>query len=100
MALAKNFTKTVVYVNELDNGERKQEAKEYKNAYIKVCAVGGSKEMVDAVVHIYEARGDEKPLSIFRYSFVPSTEEHSCNFIRQAYEHLKRLPEYQDAKDC
>lgn len=34
------------------------------------------------------------------YDFKPSVADGSTNFIAQAYEHLKTLPEFADATDC
>lgn len=34
------------------------------------------------------------------YEFVQSVEEESSNFIKQAYEHLKTLPVFEDAIDA
>jgi hypothetical protein len=35
-----------------------------------------------------------------KYNFAPSVELGSANFIEQAYNHLKTLPDYASAIDC
>lgn len=65
-----------------------------RDVYIKVSNVNGSKE--EAICHI------EFTSSTFswakQYQFQPSMD--GANFIKQAYEHLKTLPEFQNAIDC
>jgi hypothetical protein len=61
---------------------------ELKDCYIKVEGVSASKEIASASVSFTK---DE--LSIARvYEFVPAMD--GGNFIAQAYEHLKTLPEF------
>ena len=67
-----------------------------KNCYITVSSVNGGKEGMSINVSL---KGDD----IFieeTYTFVPSVMEGSENFIKQAYEYLKTLPEFADATDC
>lgn len=64
-----------------------------EDAYIKVITVNGSKETVTANVSI---KSEEKELLV-SYDFSPSME--GSNFIKQAYEYLKTLPEFSDAQD-
>ena len=67
-----------------------------KNAYCKVANVNGSKLELTFEVHIFNS---EKQNLIDRkfYSFQPSVTEDSKNFIAQAYEHLKTLPEFENS---
>jgi predicted choloylglycine hydrolase len=67
-----------------------------KDAYIVVYTVTGNKESAKITVH---CRGNDIALTRF-YEFKPSVEEGSDNFIKQAYEYLKTLPEYANATDC
>jgi hypothetical protein len=67
-----------------------------KDAYIVVYTVTGSKDSAKITVH---CRGNDIALTRF-YEFKPSVEEGSDNFIKQAYNYLKTLPEYVDAVDC
>ena len=65
--------------------------------YIKVENVSGDKTNVRAfVVFIDEIKNQQ----IIRkdYSFIPNMQ--GDNFIRQAYQHLKALPEFAGAVDC
>lgn len=66
------------------------------NCYIKVDGIDASKEIATASVSI-SVSGETK---IFRkYTFAPSVSDGSANFIKQAYEHLKALPEFAGAAD-
>jgi hypothetical protein len=64
------------------------------DAYIKVEQVFGSKNAVVADVLF---SGEESEFRR-RYEFTPDME--GGNFIKQAYEHLKTLSEFEGAKDC
>lgn len=68
----------------------------FPNAYIKVQSVTGGKERMTAVVISFKEK-DGFHLNSKSYNFVPNLES---NFIAQAYEHLKTLPEFADAIDC
>jgi hypothetical protein len=69
----------------------KQEAA--ANCYIKVEAVSGGKESAVASVLF------QSDTAVFTqtYEFVPDMD--GPNFIKQAYEHLKTLPEFSSAED-
>lgn len=67
-----------------------------QDCYIVVYSVTGTKESARITVH---CRGNDIALTRF-YEFKPSVEEGSDNFIKQAYNYLKTLPEYADAVDC
>ena len=64
------------------------------NAYIKVEAVEATKQSAKATV-TYK---DGNKFITKQFSFTPNLEE--SNFIKQAYEHLKTLPEFAGAIDC
>jgi hypothetical protein len=69
------------------------------NAYIKVDAVSGNKNAVEIAVIIYSEKNNQKlPVQAKNYGFTPSMG--NKNFIAQAYEHLKTLPEFDGAEDC
>ena len=92
MALSKKFNQTVnVYaeteMGRLDAGEMNLT----KDLYIKVVSVQGTKETVAANVTF----SDTSKTSV--YEFTPDL--NGGNFIKQAYEHLKTLPEFSDAID-
>ena len=69
----------------------------FNNAYIKIENVNGNKTSMRFEVYIYKEKNgfvvDRKS-----YAFVPTLEGN--NFIAQAYEHLKTLPEFEGAADC
>lgn len=65
-----------------------------QNAYIKIENVNGSKELVTATV---TTRIGENTKTKF-YNFAPDM--NGSNYIKQAYEYLKTLPEFADASDC
>jgi hypothetical protein len=66
-------------------------------AYIKVRSVNMSKELAQANVDFYsELNG--KIVNMKQYEFVASLDGN--NPIKQAYEHLKTLPEFANAVDC
>ena len=86
MAITKQITKTV-YGKELN----------FADSYIKVESVSGTKYNMDyEVVVACEKEGEV--LNTFSETFVPTLD--GSNFITQAYEHLKTLPEFSDAVDC
>jgi hypothetical protein len=69
---------------------------EIPDAYVVVYSVEGTKSQLRATVHF---RSQEVALTKF-YTFEPSVEDGAGNFIKQAYEHLKTLPEFEGAEDC
>lgn len=77
-------------VGRLDAGENTVEM----NAYIKVERVNASKESASADVSF--AEGDKSTSS--SYTFTPNLD--GGNFIKQAYDYLKTLPEFAGAQDC
>jgi hypothetical protein len=90
MALTKAFTKTQ---------EKLDGFLELKNAYWRVDNVFATKEHASCTVSVN--RNDENyfvPVAVKQYNFTPKLIDK--NFIAQAYDHLKTLPEFADAKDC
>lgn len=69
----------------------------FRNAYIRVDALNGGKEGFDIMVGIYKLAGG-KLITTSRVPFTASIDGN--NFIAQAYEHLKTLPEFSNAQDC
>ena len=68
-----------------------------KVTYCKVNNVMGGKAVVMAKVQVIdEASGSE----IAQREFVFAPDMDGPNFIKQAYEHMKTLPEFADAIDC
>ena len=69
----------------------------FSNSYIKVKRVLGSKESMTAEVGFFRSAGGQE-LHRGNYEFTPNLS--GANFIAQAYEHLKSLPEFAGATDC
>ena len=69
----------------------------YLDCYIKVATVGTSKTEGQAVVVFFaEANG----FVLFERNFLFQFDLDGPNPLRQAYIHLKSLPEFSDATDC
>lgn len=66
------------------------------NAYCKIINLVGNKEAGFVTV---ESTG-ENYKTTNQYSITFSVEDGAPNFIKQAYVHLKTLPEWADATDC
>ena len=75
-----------------------------ENAYIRIDTVSGYKGGIIISVNSYvsaEAYNNGKDYIEQRiYSFVPNVADDAPNFIRQGYDYLKTLPEFEDAMDC
>lgn len=67
------------------------------NCYVRVNAVSGNKTRISANVTMHS---DASQPHFFAqdFSFVPDM--NGGNFIAQAYEHLKTLPEFEGSVDC
>lgn len=74
------------------------------NAYIRVDTVAGYKGRIDTSVNYYVSKQEfidgKGYVQQQMFAFVPDIADGSANFIAQAYEHLKTLPEFADAIDC
>ena len=68
-----------------------------KDAYWKVVKVSGNKLRCDVVVDVRKENNGSF-IESQSFSFTPSMD--GLNFIAQAYEHLKTLPEFAGATDC
>jgi len=67
------------------------------NCYIKVASTNANK--FNAVVSVlYKANKEADP--IFSEDFVFPVDLNGDNFIKQAYKHMKTLPQFSDAVDC
>jgi len=71
-----------------------------ENVYVKITNLQGNKDLMEADVNLFPTINNEKGQSIQTrmVSFTPDLD--GPNFIQQAYEHLKTLPEFADATDC
>jgi hypothetical protein len=77
-------------------------------------AIGQMTSTIECVAHVVSVFGDKlacnaacrftdgagSPVAMRSYQFVPSVADGAPNFIRQAYLHLKSLPEFAGATDC
>lgn len=68
-----------------------------ENAYHRVVSVTASKQSASAQIAVFDKKGGVQLDSSF-FEFNPAMDD--VNFIAQAYEYMKTLPEYQDSKDC
>ena len=67
------------------------------DSYIRVSRLDGSKAGLSFFVDYLNGDAFVKR-EVFQ--FKPSVEDGATNFIAQAYEHMKTLPEFADAVDC
>lgn len=85
MALLKNVTRTALGSDVV-----------LPNCYIKVDEVHGNKHKIQILVAFMI---NDEVVDTTKVSFAPSVADSSDNFIKQAYEHLKTLPEFSGATD-
>ena len=74
---------------------------ELPDCYIRVVSLHGGKTNMTASVDVFKKYEGEFPTDFVlnqKHEFVPRLD--GPNFIVQAYNHLKTLPEYQGAVDC
>ncbi len=71
--------------------------KQFNNAYIKVDLVSGNKTLMRISIGIYREK-DGQQLNGQQFVFTPDL--NGKNFLAQAYDHLKTLPEFAGAVDC
>jgi hypothetical protein len=69
----------------------------FPDTYIRVQIITGNKESLESSINFYTKR-DGQLIKTEYVNFVPKLD--GDNFIKQAYLHLKTLPEFADAIDC
>ena len=73
------------------------------NAYIRIDTINGYKGGLQISVNSYAIQADFQNgkgyLEQKLYNFTPSVADDSKNFIKQGYEYLKTLTDFQDAAD-
>jgi len=74
------------------------EMRDIPDVYIKVNAVSGGKDQMVIDVVFFKSGAEGNRLKNAGYIFKPELE--GDNFIKQAYKHLKSLPEFAGATDC
>lgn len=67
------------------------------NAYIRVDSINGGKDNLSVLVNSYKDK-NLAPIKTNRFLFQPAMD--GKNFIAQAYDYLKTLPEFVGATDC
>lgn len=72
--------------------------KEVSNGYLKIGYMHGNKDRMEFQL-LYQKNAESPALSVQTYTFVPSVEDGSENFVKQGYEYLKTLPEFAGAVD-
>jgi hypothetical protein len=68
-----------------------------QNCYIRVSSIGGTKNKIIAVIS-FSATAQSAAFTTAQIEFAPVLTGE--NFISQAYNHLKMLPEFSNAIDC
>ena len=86
MALKKNVLKNITLVGDVNF-----------SAYIKITSFSGNKESMSFEVTYFK---EETQDVINQTHFIIKPNLDGNNFIKQAYEHLKGLPEFESAIDC
>lgn len=89
MAIQKEFRKNIY-----------GETLSFEEAYFQIIGIEGNKNTVNFTVTIYKDSTKEIPIQNKDYTFIPDVDQNSDNFIKQGYEHLKTLPEFENAIDC
>lgn len=68
------------------------------NAYAAIVGIAGGKDLLTIQVATFDGPDRSIQIGTASYRFTPALE--GDNFIKQAYKHLKALPEFADAVDC
>lgn len=73
-------------------------------AYIRVQGVNGNKDLASISLEIYVSQPlceeGKVPAGYRSYNFTPNDSEDALRWDKQAYEHLKTLPEFSEAIDA
>jgi len=99
MALKHSFEvsgKSVIFSESL-NIEKGEVTTRTNFLYVRVESINATKKVVRCRVMFYDKDGTEI-VSVKSYGFVPNMD--GKNFIAQAYDYLKTLPEFAGATDC
>jgi hypothetical protein len=107
MALLKNIISTLNYelTSKHDICKNKdiplyiQKEVQLSNCYVQIFNVSGNKDSMCIEVVIYLDSTKSTIIEHKKYWFTPNTSNDSMNFIKQGYEYLKTLPEYENALD-
>lgn len=110
MALIKNVNVDVTYHGIMDEIEKLRRVSptlestvvasfKVDNAYVKVLEVIGNKNCLTLTVGIFNNHSKELLIENRMYTFKPDVSSQSENFIKQGYDYLKSLPEFEGAID-
>jgi hypothetical protein len=66
------------------------------SAYIKVSSIAGNKNSLNIDVNFFNENIEFNK----SYNLPVSVDADAANFIKQAYEYLKTLPEFANSEDC
>jgi|APSaa5957512535_1039671.scaffolds.fasta_scaffold12823_2 hypothetical protein len=99
MAIKNNIELKGTLIGSIDNTniELKEFIKIWTDCYIKVESVNSTKSRASIMVEIYD-EGVKNKIAVKRLEFTPDLES-GHNIIKQAYLHLKTLPEFSGALD-
>lgn len=100
MAICKTLTEKVIYYNASNPEDFIEKEQRWDNTYVVVDSIEGSKFGMSMLVIVYTDVHKEKIIYRKRFSFRPSLTENSENFLKQAYNYLKTLPEFAGGEDC
>ena len=75
------------------------EIRAYKEAYLQIIYVSGTKEGVEITLSFFDSVNKGFELEKRQYSFIPSVEPDAKEWLTQGYEYLKTLLEFEDAID-
>lgn len=73
-----------------------------QNIYVRIEMLYGSKNTlgIDAHYYIYENNTvSNNKIKVKSFTFAPSVDDASANFIKQGYDYMKVLPEFKNAID-
>jgi hypothetical protein len=68
--------------------------------YTVITRIEGDKTFIQFEIEDRRFSNQEYVIQYLKYNFIPEVEDNSENFIKQGYEYLKTLEEYEDAADC
>jgi hypothetical protein len=67
------------------------------NAYIRIASIEGNKNSIRVLLETWNS-DKTKNIKVEQITFAPSLD--GKNFISQAYDHIKTLPEFDNSIDC
>ncbi|KQU22367.1 hypothetical protein ASG61_22960 [Bacillus sp. Leaf75] len=71
----------------------------FDSAYHQIDTLSGNKERISIIINVYDTDLKENLIDQKSYFFTPNVQDDAPNFIKQGYEYLKTLDEYQGSID-